>query len=96
MELTGNQQLVEIATAVDRKIQLARIRSGHVPKRALEALYEHRQIVECVSDSDGNAAAVFMMRHLQLSLANALRISETSTDDQTPFSGRDALGGSSA
>jgi len=95
MELTGNRHLVEISTSVGRKIQLERVRSGHVPERAQEALNEHREIANCISDSDANAAAVLMMRHLQLSLANALRISQTSGDVEAPLSG-EARGGSSA
>jgi DNA-binding GntR family transcriptional regulator len=95
VELTGNRHLTEISTAVAQKLQLARIRSGHVPERAQEALHEHREILNCIG-SDANTAAVFMMRHLQLSLANVLRVSETSPDVEEPPTGTEARGGSAS
>jgi DNA-binding GntR family transcriptional regulator len=93
MELTGNQHLIEISTAVGQKIQLARIRSGHVPERAQEALNEHREIVNCLSGSDANTAAVLMTRHLQQSLANVLRVSEASAAGQVQAAGAKTRGG---
>jgi DNA-binding GntR family transcriptional regulator len=77
VELTGNQHLIEIGTSVGQKIQLARIRSGQRPERAQVALQEHREIVSQMS-SDPEAAARLMIRHLELSLASALHVSETS------------------
>ena len=93
MELTGNQHLMEISTAVGQKIQLARIRSGHVPERAQEALNEHREIVNCMSGSDANAAAVLMTRHQKQSLASVLRVSEPPATAQAQVAGADARGG---
>jgi DNA-binding GntR family transcriptional regulator len=79
LELTGNQHLNEISTSVGQKIQLARMRSGHRPERAQVALDEHREIVDSMG-SDPDAAAALMIRHLQLSLASVLRVSETSPE----------------
>jgi DNA-binding GntR family transcriptional regulator len=79
MELTGNQYLNEISTSVGQKIHLARTRSGLRPERAQKALEEHREIVDCIG-SDPGEAAMLMMRHLQLSLASVLRVSETSPE----------------
>jgi DNA-binding GntR family transcriptional regulator len=77
LELTGNLHLLEISTSVGRKLHLARARSGSLPERAQEALAEHREIVSRM-ESEPEAAAMLMMRHLQLSLASVLRVSEAS------------------
>jgi DNA-binding GntR family transcriptional regulator len=79
MELTGNQHLNEIGTSVGQKIQLARIRSGLRPERAQVALREHREIVDRM-DSDPEAAAMLMMRHLQLSLESVLEVSDAAPE----------------
>jgi DNA-binding GntR family transcriptional regulator len=76
MQLTNSPHLIETVTAVDQKIQLARIRSGHYPARAQEALDEHRAIVERLRARDGAGAAEVMTHHLEESLANALRVSD--------------------
>jgi DNA-binding GntR family transcriptional regulator len=79
VELTGNRHINEINTALGQRIQLFRIRSGQRAERATEALQEHREIVTRIG-SDPDVAAMLMMRHLQLSLASVLRISETSPE----------------
>jgi DNA-binding GntR family transcriptional regulator len=79
MELTRNQHLNEIGTSVGQKIQLARIRSGLRPERAQVALREHREIVDRM-DSDPEAAAMLMMRHLQLSLESVLEVSDAAPE----------------
>jgi DNA-binding GntR family transcriptional regulator len=79
MELTDNQHLNEIGTSVGQKIQLARIRSGLRPERAQVALREHREIVDRM-DSDPEAAAMLMMRHLQLSLESVLEVSDAAPE----------------
>jgi DNA-binding GntR family transcriptional regulator len=93
MELTGNQHLFGIGTAVGQKIQLARIRSGHRAERAQEALQEHREIVNCIG-SDPGAAAMLMMRHLQHALTSILHVSETAPEPgllaSTPVQGGSA------
>jgi DNA-binding GntR family transcriptional regulator len=81
IDLSGNRHLQDMATSVDHKLQLARIRSGHLPERAQEALVEHRQILDSIADQDANTAAVLMTRHLQMSLANVLRISDGAPGD---------------
>jgi DNA-binding GntR family transcriptional regulator len=80
VRLTGNRQLENMATAVDQKLQLARIRSGHLPERAHEALEEHRGILQALAARDANQAAELMTRHLRTSLANVLRLSEQAKD----------------
>jgi DNA-binding GntR family transcriptional regulator len=84
IELTRNRHLKEISTSVGRKLQLARTRSGRSPERAQEALHEHREIVNCMG-SDPGAAAILMMRHLQLSLASVLRVSDASAESDELF-----------
>jgi DNA-binding GntR family transcriptional regulator len=79
VELTGNQHLLEINTSVGRKLHIARARSGRRPERAQEALVEHREIVNRM-ESEPEAAAMLMMRHLRLSLASVLRVSEGSPE----------------
>jgi DNA-binding GntR family transcriptional regulator len=95
VELTGNQHLKEIATSVGRKIHLARSRSGRSPERAQEALREHREIVNCMA-SDPGAAAILMMRHLQLSLASVLRVADTSPESEELFDNPAAQGGTAS
>jgi DNA-binding GntR family transcriptional regulator len=73
--LAGNRHLSDMATSIDQKLQLARIRSGKLPGRAHEALDEHRNILEILTLRDGDAAAELMTQHLRRSLANALRVS---------------------
>lgn len=80
VRLTGNQHLEDQATAVDRKLQLARIRSGHLPERAPEALAEHRRVLQALAAHDADQAAELMTGHLRASLANVLRISDLVTD----------------
>jgi DNA-binding GntR family transcriptional regulator len=82
IELTGNGHLIDISTSVGRKIHLARARSGRSPERAQEALQEHREIVNCMG-SDPGAAAILMMRHLQLSLASVLRVSDSAPESES-------------
>jgi DNA-binding GntR family transcriptional regulator len=92
MELTGNQHLNEIGTSVGQKIQLARIRSGLRPERAQVALREHREIVDRM-DSDPEAAAMLMMRHLQLSLESVLEVSDAAPEPGQVTGTRRARGG---
>lgn len=73
--LAGNRHLSDMATSIDQKLQLARIRSGKLPGRANEALDEHRNILKILTLRDGDAAAELMTQHLRRSLANALRVS---------------------
>jgi DNA-binding GntR family transcriptional regulator len=84
VRLTGNRQLEDMATAVDQKLQLARIRSGHLPERAHEALEEHRGILQALLAHDANQAADLMTRHLRTSLANVLRLSDQAKDTRVP------------
>jgi DNA-binding GntR family transcriptional regulator len=70
--LAGNRHLSDMATTIDQKLQLARIRSGKLPGRANEARDEHRKIFTL---RDGDAAAELVTQHLRGSLANALRVS---------------------
>jgi DNA-binding GntR family transcriptional regulator len=74
VRLPGNDRLVDAAIAVHQQIQLARLRSGHLPDRARDALDEHRQVVECLGRRDGDGAARLLKQHLESSLANALRL----------------------
>jgi DNA-binding GntR family transcriptional regulator len=94
VELTGNRHINEINTALGRRIQLFRIRSGQRAERAQDALHEHREIVARIG-SDPDVAAMLMMRHLQLSLASVLQISETSPEYGEVVS-IPALGGSAS
>jgi DNA-binding GntR family transcriptional regulator len=73
--LAGNRHLSDMATSIDQRLQLARIRSGKQPGRAREALDEHRSILKILALRDGDAAAELMIGHLRRSLANALRVS---------------------
>jgi DNA-binding GntR family transcriptional regulator len=75
IELVGNRHLTEMATSIDRKLQLARSRSGHLPERAQEALKEHREILAALARGSADRAADLMTGHLQRSLANVLRLS---------------------
>jgi DNA-binding GntR family transcriptional regulator len=95
IELTGNHHLKEISTSVGRKIHLARSRSGRRPERAQEALREHREIVSCMA-SDAGAAAILMMRHLQLSLASVLQVADTSAESDAGFDRPAAQGGTAS
>lgn len=74
LRLSGNGRLVAATVRVHQQIQLARLRSGHLPDRARDALTEHRQIVQRLSRRDGNGAARLMKRHLETSLTSALRL----------------------
>ena len=76
IRLVANRHLLDVATAVDQNLQLARMRSGHLPERAQVALKEHRQILASLRAGDAKAAADLMTRHLQSSLANVLRLSD--------------------
>lgn len=74
VRLPGNDRLVDAAIAVHQQIQLARLRSAHLPDRARDALGEHREVVEHLVRRDGDGAARLMKQHLENSLANALRL----------------------
>jgi DNA-binding GntR family transcriptional regulator len=74
VRLAGNVHLEDAAVSVDQKLQLARLRSGHSPVRARDALDEHRQILGCLMTRDAAGAAALLAQHLHKSLANALSI----------------------
>jgi DNA-binding GntR family transcriptional regulator len=75
VQLAGNRHLIEMATSIDQKLQLARARSGQLPERAHEALKEHRQILTSLTRWNSERALDLMTRHLRRSLANVLRLS---------------------
>ncbi|GAA3733256.1 DNA-binding GntR family transcriptional regulator [Spinactinospora alkalitolerans] len=72
--LAGNSELRQAANSVHFRIHLARARSAHDPERAVQALEEHRRIVEAVIACDGSLAADLLESHLLSSLENALTI----------------------
>ena len=74
VRLPGNSRLVDATVTVHQQIQLARLRSGQVRERARDALVEHRQIMQRLLQGDGNGAARLMKRHLESSLASAVRL----------------------
>ena len=72
--LAAKPPLMNALTEIDRKIQLARARSAHQPRRARTALDEHRAIVAALSARDGDKAATLIEAHLESSLNNALAV----------------------
>lgn len=90
IELTGNRQLTAMATSIDRRLQLARVRSGHLPERAVEALEEHREILNALSRGSADRAADLMTDHLRRSLANALRLTADAGADSARTASRGA------
>lgn len=74
VRLAANPSLVHSFTDVVRKIQLARARSAHQPRRARTALDEHRAIVAALVERDGDHAATLLEAHLASSLNNALAV----------------------
>jgi len=76
VRMSGNGRLIDATVTVHQQMQLARMRSGHVPERARDALAEHREILQHLLDRDGAGAARRMQQHLESSLTNALRLIE--------------------
>ncbi|PXY18296.1 hypothetical protein BA062_35720 [Prauserella flavalba] len=79
--LAAKPPLVVALTDVGRKIQLARARSAHQPRRARTALDEHRAIVTALTSRDGDHAAALIEAHLVSSLNNALAVLGTEETD---------------
>jgi DNA-binding GntR family transcriptional regulator len=74
LQLSQSRELLENWTSVQQRIALARSRSGHEPARADHAFHQHREVVQHLRDSDTEAAARLLEKHLRESLANALMI----------------------
>lgn len=74
VRMSGNGRLIDATVTVHQQMQLARLESGHVPERARDALFEHREVLQRALARDGDGAAALMQRHLESSLANALRL----------------------
>jgi DNA-binding GntR family transcriptional regulator len=87
VQLAGNRHLIEMATSIDQKLQLARARSGHLPERAQEAFKEHRQILTSLTRWNSERAVDLMTRHLRRSLANVLKLSTSESVDTTSAAG---------
>jgi DNA-binding GntR family transcriptional regulator len=81
VRLAANPPLIQALTDVGRKIQLARARSAHQPRRARTALDEHRTIVAALADRDGDHAATLLEAHLASSLNNALAVLRAAEPD---------------
>lgn len=79
--LAAKPPLVTALTEVGRKIQLARARSAHQPRRARTALDEHRAIVAALASRDGDHAAALLEAHLVSSLNNALTVLRSNESD---------------
>ncbi|MEU1981871.1 GntR family transcriptional regulator [Nocardia sp. NPDC019395] len=77
VRLAAKPPLLDALTEVGRKIQLARARSAHQPRRARTALDEHRAIVAALSSRDDEQAARLIEAHLVSSLNNALAVLRT-------------------
>lgn len=75
-QLAGSQALLDSIAAVNRKVAIARTRSGHQPARAQQAFEEHRVILGHVAAGRGAAAAKMLARHLAVSRDNAIRVLE--------------------
>ncbi|MFI1462273.1 GntR family transcriptional regulator [Nocardia carnea] len=85
--LAAKPPLLNALTEVGRKIQLARARSAHQPRRARTALDEHRAIVAALSSRDGDHAAALLEAHLVSSLNNASAVlcaDEISSGQEVP------------
>lgn len=70
--MTANDVLYRFGLEVQTRIQLARARSQRDPVRALQALEEHREIVQLMIDGDSYNAALHMETHLWRSFDNAV------------------------
>ncbi|WP_433502622.1 GntR family transcriptional regulator [Pseudonocardia halophobica] len=79
--LAASPPLIQALTDVGRKIQLARARSAHQPRRARTALDEHRTIVAALDDRDGDHAASLLEAHLSSSLNSALAVLRAAEPD---------------
>jgi DNA-binding GntR family transcriptional regulator len=72
--LSRSAEIEVAAHSVNQRIRLARLRSGHQPRRAREAFGEHRQIVAMLGAHDLAQATELLTQHLKDSLASALAL----------------------
>lgn len=79
-QLAGSRALLDSIAAVNRKVAIARTRSGHERSRALQAFEEHQVILDHVAAGRGAAAAKMLARHLTASRDNAIRVLEAAAD----------------
>jgi DNA-binding GntR family transcriptional regulator len=71
LDASGNGHLRKSGREVQLALHLARARSGNDPRRAREALGEHRTVAEAIRDNDPSGAAAAMSLHLQHSFERA-------------------------
>jgi DNA-binding GntR family transcriptional regulator len=68
----GNSSLTSAAEDIQTRISVARARSAREPKRAVEALAEHRAILDAIGGGRADEAARLMEQHLWTSCEHAL------------------------
>ncbi len=74
LKASGNPPLVEITGTLSTQLRLARLRSAQEPRRARQALAEHRLILDALKRHDPDGAAWAMEQHLKGALISVTRL----------------------
>jgi DNA-binding GntR family transcriptional regulator len=74
LKASASPPLLEMTGTLSTQLRLARLRSAQQPRRARQALNEHRLILDALKRHDPDTAAKAMEQHLNSALINVTRL----------------------